>query len=224
MLSRKFRQAFKRTLCRCCLNINSLPTFYKLKAKFINNDPPGASTASGNRYLCPEKNSMRLATFYSADRPKSSTYANDIIEPASTRDTMVNRTSRTSTCSSHAHSDGGLHYLCRHKRCLNRRQSSLSPRQNCNTVSYQDIKLLRQNDSIRSHESIHKRRENSARRCRHLTDSSHRVIIGKPVSPRFHECFDWILFILADNNDMHESLDEFEIWPDSTTDYGVSCP
>ena len=23
---------------------------------------------------------------------------------------------------------------------------------------------------------------------------------------------------------MHESLDEFEIWPDSTTDYGVSCP
>ena len=23
---------------------------------------------------------------------------------------------------------------------------------------------------------------------------------------------------------MHESLDEFEIWPDSTIDYGVSCP
>ena len=23
---------------------------------------------------------------------------------------------------------------------------------------------------------------------------------------------------------MHESLDEFEIWPDLTTDYGVSCP
>ena len=119
VLSRKFRQAFKRTLCRCCLNINSLPTFYKLKAKFINNDPPAASTASGNRYLCPEKNSMRMATFYRADRPMSFTYANEIIEPASTRDTMVNRTSRSSTCSSHAHSDGGLHYLCRHKRCLN---------------------------------------------------------------------------------------------------------
>ena len=28
----------------------------------------------------------------------------------------------------------------------------------------------------------------------------------------------------AGNNDMHESLDEFEIWPDSTTDYVVSCP
>ena len=101
---------------------------------------------------------MRMATFYRADRPKSFTYANEIIEPASTRDTMVNRTSRSSTCSSHAHSDGGLHYLCRHKRCLNRRQSSLSPRQNCNTASYQDIELLRQKDSIRSHEPIHKRR------------------------------------------------------------------
>ena len=157
VLSRKFRQAFKRTLCRCCLNINSLPTFYKLKAKFINNDAPAASSASGNRYLCPEKNSMRMATFYRADRPKSFTYANEIIEPASTRDTMVNRTSRSSTCSSHAHSDGGLHYLCRHKRCLNRRQSSLSPRQNCNAASYQDIELLRQKD-IRTHEPIHTRR------------------------------------------------------------------
>ena len=36
--------------------------------------------------------------------------------------------------------------------------------------------------------------------------------------------FDRILFILAGNDDMHESLDEFEIWPDSTTDHGVSCP
>ena len=30
--------------------------------------------------------------------------------------------------------------------------------------------------------------------------------------------------ILACKDDMHESLDEFEIWPDSTMDYGVSCP
>ena len=147
VLSRKFRQAFKRTLCRCCLNINSLPTFYKLKAKFINNDLPVASTASGNRYLYPEKNTMRMATFYRADRPKSFTYANEIIEPASTRDTMVNKTSRSSTCSSHAHSDGGLHYLCRHKRCLNRRQSQLTPRQNCNAASFQDIELLRMKDA-----------------------------------------------------------------------------
>ena len=32
------------------------------------------------------------------------------------------------------------------------------------------------------------------------------------------------LFILAGNDDMHESLKEFEIRPDPTTDCGVSCP
>ena len=56
------------------------------------------------------------------------------------------------------------------------------------------------------------------------TDSSHRVIMGKTASSRFLECFDRILFILAGKDNMHESLDEFEIWPDSTADYGVSCP
>ena len=39
-----------------------------------------------------------------------------------------------------------------------------------------------------------------------------------------HGCPLGYLFILAGNDDMHESLDEFEIRPDSTTDYGVSCP
>ena len=49
--------------------------------------------------------------------------------------------------------------------------------------------------------------------------------MGKTASSRFLDFFfDRILFILAGNDDMHESLDEFEIWPDSTTDYGVSCP
>ena len=56
------------------------------------------------------------------------------------------------------------------------------------------------------------------------TDSSQRVIMGKTVHHVFSIAFDLILFILAGNDDMHESLDEFEIWPDSTTDYGVSCP
>ena len=56
------------------------------------------------------------------------------------------------------------------------------------------------------------------------TVSSHRDIMGKMVSSRFLECFDRILFILAGNEYMHESLDEFEIWPDLTTDFGVSCP
>ena len=40
----------------------------------------------------------------------------------------------------------------------------------------------------------------------------------------FSNVFDWILFILAGNDNMHERLDEFEIWLDSTTDYGVISP
>ena len=56
------------------------------------------------------------------------------------------------------------------------------------------------------------------------TYSSHRVIMGKRLHYVFSNVFDLILFILASNNGMHESLDEFEIWPDLTTDYGVSCP
>ena len=45
------------------------------------------------------------------------------------------------------------------------------------------------------------------------TDSSHRVIMGKKRRQHvFSNVFDWILFILAGNDDMHESLDEFEIW------------
>ena len=40
----------------------------------------------------------------------------------------------------------------------------------------------------------------------------------------FSVAFDPILFIIAGNEDMHKILDEFEFWPDRTTDYGVSCP
>ena len=56
------------------------------------------------------------------------------------------------------------------------------------------------------------------------TDRSHRVIMGKTASSRLLEFFDQILFIHSGNDDIHESLDEFEFWPDSTTDYRVSCP
>ena len=56
------------------------------------------------------------------------------------------------------------------------------------------------------------------------TYSSNRVIIGKMVLPLFSAVFHPILFILAGNNNMHDSLVEFEIWRDSTTDCGVSCP
>ena len=56
------------------------------------------------------------------------------------------------------------------------------------------------------------------------TDSSHRAIMGKRASSRVLGCFDRILFILAGNYDIHKSLPEFEIRPDLTTDYGISCP
>ena len=56
------------------------------------------------------------------------------------------------------------------------------------------------------------------------TESSHRVIMEKTVSPLFSAVFHPILFILAGNDDMHESSDEFEFRPDWTTDCGVSCP
>ena len=51
-----------------------------------------------------------------------------------------------------------------------------------------------------------------------------RVITEKTVLPLFLGRFYSILFILAGNDNMHESSEEFEIWPDPTTDCGVSCP
>ena len=50
------------------------------------------------------------------------------------------------------------------------------------------------------------------------TESSHRVIMVKTVSPLFLGCFYPILFILAGNEEVHESSDEFEFQPDWTTD------
>ena len=50
------------------------------------------------------------------------------------------------------------------------------------------------------------------------TESSHRVIMVKTVSPLFSAVIHPILFILAGNEDMHESSDEFEFQPDWTTD------
>ena len=56
------------------------------------------------------------------------------------------------------------------------------------------------------------------------TESRHCLIKGKTMYPHiFSVVFDPILFILADNEDMHKISDEFELWPDLTTDYGVSC-
>ena len=40
----------------------------------------------------------------------------------------------------------------------------------------------------------------------------------------FSNVFDRIHSILAGNDDIHKSLNEFEIQRDSTIDYGVGCP
>ena len=40
----------------------------------------------------------------------------------------------------------------------------------------------------------------------------------------FSNVFDGIHVILAGNNDIHKSLNAFEIQQDPTMDYGVGCP
>ena len=42
---------------------------------------------------------------------------------------------------------------------------------------------------------------------------------GKRCHHIFSAIFAWILFIFAGNEDMHKSLNEFEIWPDATTGF-----
>ena len=44
------------------------------------------------------------------------------------------------------------------------------------------------------------------------------------VVPVFSVVLNGILFILTGNDDIHKSLDEFEIRPDLTTHHRVSCP
>ena len=47
----------------------------------------------------------------------------------------------------------------------------------------------------------------------------HRLITGKRCCLFFLAVFDRIHFILAGNDDIHKSLDEFESWPDPTTGF-----
>ena len=51
-----------------------------------------------------------------------------------------------------------------------------------------------------------------------------RVTVRKTVSSHFLNVFDRIHFILAGNDDIHKSLNEFEIRRDLTMDYGLGCP
>ena len=50
-------------------------------------------------------------------------------------------------------------------------------------------------------------------------EKPHRLIMGKRCCHFFSAVLDRIHFILAGNDDIHESLDEFEIWPDPTTGF-----
>ena len=45
-----------------------------------------------------------------------------------------------------------------------------------------------------------------------------------PLGHLFSIAVDLILFKLSDNQEIHGILDEFEFWPDKTTDNRVSCP
>ena len=49
-------------------------------------------------------------------------------------------------------------------------------------------------------------------------------IMRKTCLHLFSVVFDPILFILAGNEDMHKTSDEFKFWPDRTTHFGVTCP
>ena len=56
------------------------------------------------------------------------------------------------------------------------------------------------------------------------TGSSNRGIMGKRFFIVFSTVFDRVLLLIAGNDAMHKSLNEFEIRPDPTTDYGVRRP
>ena len=52
-----------------------------------------------------------------------------------------------------------------------------------------------------------------------LKKNPHKLIIGKGCLQFFSAVLDRILFILAGNNNIHESLDELQIWLDLTTGF-----
>ena len=54
--------------------------------------------------------------------------------------------------------------------------------------------------------------------------TAHRAIMGKTAVSCFLDCFDLARFILAGNDHIQMTLNEIDIWPDSTMDYEVSCP
>ncbi|KAK3090125.1 hypothetical protein FSP39_009371 [Pinctada imbricata] len=151
LLSRKFRYAFKRTFCRCCVDLESFPTFYKLRAIFINKDDAHSGSQSGMRYVYPQK-PIILDTMNSRGNMAAHNFA---AKQRSTKDTVIKASERSSSNSgTHAHSDGRLHYLCRHKSCSsNRTRQSIESQmfnKQFNNVSCQDFQLLRRYQCFRN--------------------------------------------------------------------------
>lgn len=150
VLSRKFRYAFKRTICRCLIDPDNFPTFYKLKAKFINKDQQTTEPSAG-KYIFPNK-PIRMATFYNVEQQNGvvpmKIYLG--VKP-STRDTVVRQSSTHATSSTtHAHSDGRLHYICRHKNCSSKRTRNVNSNEgqaNQNN-SYHDIETLKRMQAL----------------------------------------------------------------------------
>ena len=56
-----------------------------------------------------------------------------------------------------------------------------------------------------------------------ISMATDRVTVGKRRHHVFSNVFDRLRFILAGNDDIHKSLNEFEIRRDWTMDYGVGC-
>ena len=147
LLSRKFRYAFKRTFCRCCIDLDKFPTFYKLKAIFRSKNDQATTTPSGMRYMFPQKQ-IRLNTVHG---PKNRSSSQQRLLPnnqQSTKDSLLKVSNESSSESgSHAHSDGRLHYLCRHKSCSsNKTRPSVESQMFCrhfNNTSCQDMDVLR---------------------------------------------------------------------------------
>lgn len=158
-----------------------MPTFFMLKAKFINHDRNFQSTnqANSNMYI-PERKHVRLVTFYRNDKQVAHSVRKGKTEKTLTKDTLLNRTSkdRSSTSSSHAHSDGSLHAICRHKRCMNRRQSLLFPRPHGTGASFQDIDLLRRKEmkSVRQSDPVSSDDEGMVYDDKGLSVSDHPVL------------------------------------------------
>jgi hypothetical protein len=147
LLSRKFRYAFKRTFCRCCIDLDNFPTFYKLKAIFRSKNEPATTTPSGMRYIFPQKQ-VRMNTLYGSKNRTSSQQRLLPNNQQPTKDSLLKVSNgSTSESGSHAHSDGRLHYLCRHKSCSsNRTRPSIESQMFCkhfNNASCQDMETLR---------------------------------------------------------------------------------